>query len=79
MLQLLSIIAHQAPLLAGGVGGGLLFINWNPSEVMGHLGPITLRWYGMCWLIGLVGSYFMVKWLYKDQKIKDELFDPLFI
>ena len=33
----------------------------------------------MCWLIGLVGSYFMVKWLYKDQKIKDELFDPLFI
>ena len=33
----------------------------------------------MCWLVGLVGSYFMVKWLYKDQKIKDELFDPLFI
>ena len=57
----------------------LLFINWNPSEVMGHIGPVALRWYGMCWLVGLVGGYFMVKWLYKDQKIKDELFDPLFI
>ncbi|MCR5131802.1 MAG: prolipoprotein diacylglyceryl transferase [Prevotella sp.] len=57
----------------------LNYINWNPSDVMGHIGPITLRWYGMCWLVGLVGSYFMVKWLYKDQKIKDELFDPLFI
>ena len=56
-----------------------LFINWNPSEVMGHIGPVALRWYGMCWLVGLVGGYFMVKWLYKDQKIKDELFDPLFI
>ncbi|MBR1468871.1 MAG: prolipoprotein diacylglyceryl transferase [Prevotella sp.] len=62
-----SLIAHP------------MFINWNPSEVIGHLGPITLRWYGMCWLVGIVGAYFMVKWLYKDQKIKDELFDPLFI
>ena len=57
----------------------LSYINWNPSEVMGHIGPVALRWYGMCWLVGLVGGYFMVKWLYKDQKIKDELFDPLFI
>lgn len=79
MLQLLSTIAHQALLSSGGVGDGLLFITWNPSEVMGHIGPVALRWYGMCWLVGLVGSYFMVKWLYKDQKIKDELFDPLFI
>ena len=55
-----------------------LFITWNPSEVIGHIGPITLRWYGMCWLVGIVGAYFMVRWLYKDQKIKDELFDPLF-
>ena len=79
MLQLLSTIAHQAILSSGGVGDGLLFITWNPSEVMGHIGPVALRWYGMCWLVGLVGSYFMVKWLYKDQKVKDELFDPLFI
>ena len=57
----------------------LLYIQWNPSEVMGYLGPFTFRWYGMCWLVGLVGSYFMMKWLYKDQKVKDELFDPLFI
>ena len=33
----------------------------------------------MCWLVGIAGAYFMVRWLYKDQKIKDELFDPLFI
>ena len=56
-----------------------MYILWNPSEVIGHIGPITLRWYGTFWLVGIVGAYFMVKWLYKDQKIKDELFDPLFI
>ena len=57
----------------------LSFIQWNPNEVAISLGFISLRWYSMCWLIGLIGAYFMVKWLYKDQKVKDELFDPLFI
>ena len=51
-----------------------LFITWNPSV---GLGPF--RWYGLCWLIGLALAYFIVKRLYKEQKIKDELFDPLFI
>ncbi len=56
-----------------------LFILWNPSEIALQLGPIALRWYSLCWLIGLVGAYFIVRWLYRDQKVKDELFDPLFI
>ncbi len=52
----------------------LLFIHWNPSLT---LGPI--RWYSLCWLVGLLLAYLIVKRLYKDLKIKDELFDPLFI
>ena len=51
-----------------------LFIIWNPSL---SIGPF--RWYSLCWLIGLALAYFVVKRLYKEQKIKDELFDPLFI
>ncbi len=31
------------------------------------------------WIIGLALAYFVVKRLYKEQKIKDEYFDPLFI
>ncbi|MBQ6208590.1 MAG: prolipoprotein diacylglyceryl transferase [Prevotella sp.] len=57
----------------------VLFITWNPSEIALRLGPLALRWYSLCWLIGLIGAYFIVRWLYKDQKVKDELFDPLFI
>ena len=57
----------------------LCYINWNPDEIICHLGPIALRWYSTCWLIGLALAFFIVKKLYRDQKIKDELFDPLFV
>ena len=52
----------------------LSYITWNPNEGFG-----PFRWYGLCWLIGLALAYFVVRKLYKEQKIKDELFDPLFI
>lgn len=33
----------------------------------------------MCWLVGLLLAYLIVKRLYKEQKIKSELFEPLFL
>ena len=57
----------------------LSYIVWNPDLEAFHLGPISVRWYGLMWLIGFALGYFIVKRLYKEQKIKDELFDPLFI
>ena len=56
-----------------------LYILWNPDLVMLHLGPITLRWYAMCWMVGLILAYFIVKRLYREQNIKEELFEPLFV
>ena len=57
----------------------LLYIVWNPDLEAFSLGPMTFRWYSLCWLIGLAIAFFVVKRLYKEQKIKDELFDPLFL
>ena len=57
----------------------LNYIIWDPSFEAFSLGPLTVRWYSLCWLVGLLGAYFMVRWLYKDQKIADEKFEPLFI
>jgi phosphatidylglycerol:prolipoprotein diacylglycerol transferase len=57
----------------------LLYILWNPDEVMFHLGHFGVRWYSMCWLIGLLLGYLLMKKIYKDEKIPDEKFDPLFI
>ena len=51
----------------------LSYIIWNPGL---SIGPF--RWYSLCWLIGLALAYFVVKRLYQEQKIKDELFAPLF-
>jgi prolipoprotein diacylglyceryl transferase len=52
-----------------------LFINWNPS-----LGPFgSIRWYSICWALGLLAGYFIMQRLYKQQKIKQELFEPLFL
>ena len=51
-----------------------LFITWNPSLTIG-----PFRWYSLCWLIGLALAFFVVKKLYKEQNIKDEYFDPLFV
>lgn len=56
-----------------------LYISWNPNEMALNLGFLSFRWYSLCWLIGLILAYFIVKKLYKEAHIKDELFDPLFI
>lgn len=55
------------------------YIVWNPGETMFHIGSFGVRWYSMCWLVGLLLGYLLMKQLYKDQKIPREKFDPLFI
>ncbi len=55
------------------------YIVWNPSLEAFSIGPLTFRWYSLCWLVGLLLAYLVVHRLYKEQKIKDELFDPLFV
>ena len=57
----------------------LIYITWNPDEIAFRIGSFGFKWYSLCWLIGLILAYYIVKKLYKDQKIKDEYFDPLFI
>lgn len=56
----------------------LNFITWNPSEVIFTLFGISIRFYSLMFATGLALAYFVVKYLYKDQKIPEKLFDPLF-
>lgn len=56
----------------------LNFITWNPGEVMFTLFGISIRFYSLMFATGLALAYFVVKYLYKDQKISEKLFDPLF-
>lgn len=56
-----------------------LSILWNPSDTALSFGPFTIHWYSLCWLIGLALAYFIVQRLYREQKVKEGLFDPLFV
>lgn len=55
-----------------------LYILWNPDLIALELGPLQIRWYSLCWLIGLALAYVYVKKLYSDQKISYDKFEPLF-
>ncbi|MCR5820264.1 MAG: prolipoprotein diacylglyceryl transferase [Bacteroidaceae bacterium] len=57
----------------------ILFISWNPDAVAFTIGGFGIRWYSLCWCIGLLSVFFLEQKLYREQKIADELFDPLFI
>ena len=63
----------------GGVGGGPLFITWNPDIVALDLRFFAIRWYSLCWCIGLVSVYLLMHGLYRQQKIAEEKFDPMFL
>lgn len=55
-----------------------LVINWNPDPVMFTIGPLSVRYYGLLWIVGIACSYFIVRKVYMDQKIGEKKFDPLF-
>ena len=57
----------------------LSYIIWNPDLIAFKIGLFGIRWYSLCWGIGLVLAFLIVKQLYKRQKIEDKYFDPLFI
>lgn len=57
----------------------LNYIVWDPSNTALSLGPFVIHWYSLCWLIGLALAYIIVHRLYREQQVKDSLFDPLFI
>ena len=57
----------------------LAYIDWQPRLEIFSIGAFSLRWYSMMWVIGLLLAYFIVQRLYRQQKIADEKFEPLFL
>lgn len=57
----------------------LLTINWNPDpELFNLFGSIPIRYYGLLWIVGLALAYLIVQRQYRDKKISDAKFEPLF-
>ena len=56
----------------------LLSIHWNPDPELFKLFGISIRYYGLLWIVGLIFAYFIVRRQYRDRRIPDEQFEPLF-
>lgn len=56
-----------------------LSVVWNPELELFRLFGLPVRYYSLMWCIGLVAAYFLVRKFFKDRKISDDTFEPLFI
>lgn len=53
-------------------------IEWNPSISPFSIFGFEVRYYALCWVIGLMGACYVVNKLYKNAGKSEELFEPLF-
>jgi len=44
----------------------MTFIN-DLSPVLIHIGPVTIRWYGVLLSSGIISYYFISKWIFRKE------------
>ncbi len=54
----------------------LLSIVWDPSIGL-ELGPITIRYYSLMYIIGFAVGYYILKKIFENEQVDQSLLDPL--
>ena len=57
----------------------LNYITWNVDPVALSLGPLQIRWYGLCWAVGFLLGYILMSKFYKHEKMPDWSMDSLLL
>lgn len=57
----------------------LSFITWNVDPMIFSLFGLEVRWYGLCWALGLLGAIWVVQKIYTFEKHPEKWFDSLFL
>lgn len=57
----------------------LNFITWNVDPVLFSLGPFQIRWYGLFWALGFLFGYFIMRGIYRREKMPDAWLDKLLV
>jgi prolipoprotein diacylglyceryl transferase len=57
----------------------LNYITWNVDPVLFHLGALQVRWYGLLWALGFFFGYFVMRNIYRHEKLSDDWMDKLLI
>ena len=54
-------------------------ITWNVDPVMFHIGSFGLRWYSMGFLLAFVLGYYILSYIFKQEKVRAEYLDIFFV
>lgn len=57
----------------------LNFITWTADPVFLQLGPLTIRWYGLFWALGIYATLLITQKIFKHEKLPEEWIDKLFL
>ena len=57
----------------------LNYITWTVDPVLFSIGSLSVRWYGLMWALGFLLGYFIMRNIYRREKINDEWMDKLLI
>jgi phosphatidylglycerol:prolipoprotein diacylglycerol transferase len=57
----------------------LAFIDWTANPIIAHLGPLTLRWYGLLFMSGFVVGTFVLSHIYKSERVSPRWVDVITI
>ena len=57
----------------------LNYITWNVDPVLVHLGSLQIRWYGLMWALGFFIGYFVMRRIYKKERMTDDSMDKLLV
>jgi prolipoprotein diacylglyceryl transferase len=57
----------------------LVFIHWNASPEIFHLGSLSVRWYGLFFATGFLFGYYLVEQMFKYEKLELKWLESLFV
>lgn len=50
-------------------------IIWSVSPEIFSVGPLTVRWYGLLFALGIVGSYYTLQYIFTKEKLPQTMLD----
>jgi len=57
----------------------LAHLRWDLDPDLFHLGPLTVRWYGMLFGLGFLASFWLVRWMYRREGRNPEDVETLLV
>lgn len=54
-------------------------IPWSVDPIIGHLGPLTFRWYGVLFMSGFLIGLYILNHIYRAERVSPRWVDSLFV